>query len=410
MFKPRQFFSHVAFAILASCLVPCVARAAEPLAVIGTNEPVGCLESPEPDRIKRLIIDESGTYENQLIDGEWYDGNLVKIRADNVVLRHCEIRNSRGNGIFVSGKNVTIESCKIHHCLAGSFLTQQDAHGITGSPRNLTIRNCEIYYVSGDAVQFDPDRKKWDDVTIENCTFWTGPLKEAAADFVVGERPGENAIDTKCDDNQPRAHLDVRNSLFYGWGAGQIKNQAALNLKEHINATVENCVFRDNDICFRLRGSKKNTLVSVSDCAVYNSKVVFRLEDQIRDVVVNGLAIGDGVGEAFEKVNMRGRSYRNVNEGYAPPYERALRFGLKRAGTSEEPTDSSSTPEPTTNETGQRPFRSYLPGGSWRTVLAVAIVLLMPFLGIAFYVIASGRRKVFKQVLGEAFQRMFSRQ
>ncbi|WP_197533683.1 right-handed parallel beta-helix repeat-containing protein [Symmachiella dynata] len=388
--------------------MPCVTRAAEPLAVIGTNEPVGCLESPE--RTKRLIIDKTGTFENQLIDGEWYDGNLVKIRADNVVLRHCEIRNSRSNGIFVSGRNVTIESCKIHHCLAGSFLRQQDAHGITGSPRNLTIRNCEIYYVSGDAVQFDPDRNKWDDVTIENCTFWTGPLKVAAADFYIGERPGENAIDTKCADNQPRAHLDVKNSLFYGWGSGQIENQAALNLKEHINATVENCVFRDNDICFRLRGSKKNTLVSVSDCAVYNSKIAFRLEDQIRDLVINGLAIGDGVGELFKKVDMRGRSYRNINQGYAPPYERALRFGLKQAAAPQEPTESSSVPEPTTNETSQRPLRSYLPGGSWRTVLAVAIVLFMPFLGIAFYVIASGRRKVFRQVVGEAFQRMFSRQ
>ncbi|TWU12280.1 hypothetical protein CA54_11030 [Symmachiella macrocystis] len=407
MFKLRQIFSPIAFAILVGCLAPCGTLAAEPLAVIGTNEPVGCLETPE--RIKRLKIDKSGTYENQLIDGDWYEGNLVEIRADNVLLRHSEIRNSRSNGIIVSGKNVTIESCKIHHCLAGSFFTQQDAHGITGSPQNLTIRNCEIYYVSGDAVQFDPDRNKWDNVTIENCTFWTGPLKKAAADFQVGERPGENAIDTKCADEQPRAHLDVRNSLFHGWGSGQIKNQAALNLKEHINATVGNCVFRDNDICFLLQGSKKNTSVSASDCAVYNSKVVFRLEDQIRDVEINGLAIGDGVGETFEKVNMRGRSYRNINQGYAPPYERALRFGLKQAAAPQEPADSSSAPEPTTNETGQRPLQSYLPGGSWRTVLAVAIVLLMPFLGIAFYVIASGRRKVFKQVLGEAFQRMFSR-
>lgn len=393
---------------LAFGLPRCTAGAEEPLAVIGVNEPVGCLESPE--RRSRLIIDKTGTYENQLIDGEWVQRNLVKIRADNVVLRHCEIRNSTSNGIFVSGKNVTIESCKIHHCLRGSFVKQEDAHGITGNPQNLTIRNCEIYYVSGDAVQFDPGRNVWNDVTIENCTFWTGPLPEAAADFLAGERPGENAIDTKSSNEFPRANLEVVNCLFYGWGEGQISNQAALNLKEHINANIENCVFRDNDICFRLRGSRRNTLVSVNFCAVYESKIVFRLEDQIRDVVINGLATGTGVGKTFVAVNMDGGSYLNQNQIDAPSYEQALRLGLKTAPEPENVPEKSSelVPPPTTTEP---PFRlnNLLPGGAWRPVLAMVIVVLMPFVGIAIYVVATGRRKLFRQVVGDAIQRMFTR-
>jgi hypothetical protein len=40
----------------------------------------------------------------------------------------------------------------------------------------LVIRNCDIGLVSGDSVQFDPDRGVWDDVLVENCTLWTGPL------------------------------------------------------------------------------------------------------------------------------------------------------------------------------------------------------------------------------------------
>ncbi len=402
---PRRSCLLISLFVVFGGISVCEVSAAEPLAVVGINEPVGCLELP--NRRKRLIIDKSGTYENELIDGEWFEGNLVKIRADNVILKNCEIRNVRGNGIFVSGKNVTIESCKIHHCLAGSFVKQDDAHGITGSPQGLSIRNCEIYYVSGDAVQFDPDRNVWNDVTIENCTFWTGPLPTDAAGFQAGDRPGENAVDTKNSDNHPRAHMEVVNSLFYGWGNGQIENQAALNLKERVNVEVTNCVFRDNDICFRLRGSRKNTLVSVKSCAIYRSKIAFRLEDNIRDVVIDGLAIGEDVGQVMVTVNMERGNVTNENQTYAPSYERALRLGLQPS-PEQEPQQPAELPDAAQPP---RPFqlRTYLPGGSWRTILAVAIVMVMPVLGVAIYIIATGRRRVFRQVLGEAFQRMFSR-
>ena len=114
----------------------------------------------------------------------------MKITADGVTLRNCEIRHGRHNAVTVSAKDVLIDSCKIHRVLAGTFDDQRDAHGITGRPTNLTVRNCDIGLVSGDAIQFDPGRGPWDDVLIENCTLWTGPLPEDAAGFRRGERPG----------------------------------------------------------------------------------------------------------------------------------------------------------------------------------------------------------------------------
>gem|GEM_PF-4316864 len=78
--------------------------------------------------------------------------------ADNVTIRNCEIRNATGNGIGVFGKNTVIENCRIHHLLNSTYADQSDAHGVTGRWSNVTIRNSEIYYVSGDCVQFDPDR------------------------------------------------------------------------------------------------------------------------------------------------------------------------------------------------------------------------------------------------------------
>ena len=126
-----------------------------------------------------LRITEPGVYENLLISGDWIDADLVQIRADNVVLRNCTIRNGRRDALEIYGRNVRIENCSIHHVLAGTFTDQKDAHGITRRPLNLPVRNTEISHVSGDAIQFDPGRlEPWarDNVLIDRCFLWTGPL------------------------------------------------------------------------------------------------------------------------------------------------------------------------------------------------------------------------------------------
>ncbi|MDP2991425.1 MAG: right-handed parallel beta-helix repeat-containing protein, partial [Kiritimatiellota bacterium] len=189
----------------------------------------------EAKRVKTLRITEPGVYENILVDGEWIEQDLVRILADNVVLRNCTIRNGQRDGIEVYARNVRIENCHIHHLLNQTFADQKDSHGITGRPLNLIVRNTEISHVSGDAIQFDPGRKMdpypWDNVLVENCFLWTGPLDANYAGFKEGERPGENAFDSKVHLEAPRATITMRNTLMKGWGHGQIGNGAALNLK-----------------------------------------------------------------------------------------------------------------------------------------------------------------------------------
>lgn len=259
--------------------------------------------------------------------------NLVSIEADNVILRNCTIRNGRNNGIVVYAKNVLIDSCNIYNMLAGTFKKQRDAHGISGAPHNLVIRNCDISYVSGDSVQFSPDRRPWNDVLIENCTFWSGPLPADVAGFKKGENPGENALDTKQRITNPRSRITLRNSLFYGWGGGQVSIGAALNLKHHIDATVENCVLRDNVYCFRLRGptdtwAKKwgGALVKIADCAVYNSRIVARMENSILNLKIRNLLFGQGITTRY--TGRPGPGYENTGSGAAPPYEQAIALGL----------------------------------------------------------------------------------
>jgi hypothetical protein len=298
---------------------------------IGVQGEVGCRKNPK--QVSRLQITKPGVYENYLVDCDWAGGNRVKITADNVTLRNCEIRNATGNGIGVFGKNVTIENCKIHHLLNSTFAKQHDAHGITGRWHNVTIRNCEIYYVSGDSIQFDPDRKSAGKLLIENCTLWTGPLPAAAAGFKKGERPGENAFDSKTTPTGPRCQLTIRNCLMYGWNQpGQIGLMAAINIKENVQATIEDCLFRDNEVCFRLRGpiGRGDALVSIDQCTIFDSKIGVRMEDKISNLKIQDLAFGDGVERKYHFVG-RGPfpNYKNSNESKAESYESILKNGRK---------------------------------------------------------------------------------
>jgi hypothetical protein len=299
---------------------------------VGVQGKVGALKDPK--KVERLEIKKSGVYENYLVDGNWGTGNRVKISADNVTLRNCEIFNCGGNGVGVFAKNILIENCRIHHCLKSTFQEQHDAHGITGFWHNLTIRNCEIYYTSGDAVQFDPDRKSTGQVVIEDCTFWTGPLPADAAGFKKGERPGENAIDTKTPPKGERCTMIVRNCYFHGWNQpGQIGNMAALNLKENVHVKVEHCVLRDNEIAFRVRGpgKKGGANVEIKDCAIYDCAVGVRVEDKAENLKIDRLGIGKGVSKKYHIVNSKtGPGYENRGEYTPPALEMLLKEGFRR--------------------------------------------------------------------------------
>ena len=295
---------------------------------IGADSTAGCQSNPR--RVERLVIESPGIYDNILVDGHWGESTLVKILADGVTLRHCEIHSGQHNAVLVTGKNVVIESCKIHHVLAGTFADQKDAHGITGHPQGLQIRNCDIGLVSGDAIQFDPGRVLWNDVLVENCTLWTAPLDADAAGFRRGERPGENAVDTKQQSANPRSRMTIRNCLLRGWQQpGQISNLAALNIKNHVHVEVENCVCVDNEICLRLRGGEGEfggAEVSVEHCYFYDSAVAFRIENEIRDLKIRNCGFGEGVTKKTQMAGGGAGSGFAMNGDFqAPPISQILK-------------------------------------------------------------------------------------
>jgi hypothetical protein len=231
----------------------------------------------------------------------------------------------------VFGTNVVIENCRIHHLLNGTFQDQQDAHGITGRWGAVTIRNCDIAYTSGDSIQFDPDRASQGKILVEDCHLWTGPLPAAAAGFLAGERPGENAIDTKTRPDGERCQLTVLNCYLHGWNQpAQIGNVAALNLKENVDAEIRNCVFADNEIAFRVRGpgSRGGARVTIADCAIYQTNLGLRVEDKVEKLAIHNLAFGEDVASRIRFVNGQPTpGYENRGERNAPPLEAVLKNG-----------------------------------------------------------------------------------
>ena len=108
--------------LVASYVVSVIAHADN---VVGVRGEVGCGENPK--RVERLRITRPGVYENFLVDSNWAGGNRVKITADNVALRNCEIRSATGNGVGAFGRNATIE-----HCLFRDNEICLRLHGPTG--------------------------------------------------------------------------------------------------------------------------------------------------------------------------------------------------------------------------------------------------------------------------------------
>jgi len=297
---------------------------------VGTHGIVGTLANPKT--VNRLEITKPGIYENYLVDAQGGGGNIVKVTADNVTIKNLEIRNGSGNGIGVFGNNVIIENCRIHHLLQGTFKDQQDAHGITGRWSGVVIRNCDISQTSGDCIQFDPDRASHGTVTIEDCALWSGPLTADAAGFKAGERPGENAVDTKTKPAGDRCRLIIRNCYIHGWNQpAQVDNAAALNLKENVDAEVTHCVFQNNEIAFRLRGpsSRGGAHVTIKDCAIYETQFGIRAEDKIENLKISGLAFGTDVAERIRFVNGKELpGYEHTGDRDAPALELLLKSGF----------------------------------------------------------------------------------
>jgi len=247
--------------------------------------------------------------ENVIVDAAYARRTAVNVsdRVSSIVLRRVEVRRSGRDCVDIGAAvNVLIEDSLIHHCLnaAGG---RTDAHGVVaGAVRGLTIRGTEIHSFSGDAIQLNRTGTDvaagWDDVLIERCRLWLAPLAQAENGFPAGTVTGENALDTKVAARSPRAKITIRDTEAWGFGGGLIRVQAAFNLKENIDATVERVTVWDSAIAFRVRGSssdQEGAWVRIQNAVLHDVDVGIRYEDDLERFRVWNTTFGSGIKRAF---------------------------------------------------------------------------------------------------------------
>jgi len=123
-------------------------------------------------------------------------------------------------------------------------------------------------------------------------------------------------VDTKASAALPRSSLLVRDVVAHGF-RGAISNQAAFNLKEHVEARVDRVTVSRSEIAFRLRGggsSPGGALVTVTNAVVHDVAVGIRYEDNIQDLKVWNSTFGRNVGAPFYAASSGGSvlDVRNV--------------------------------------------------------------------------------------------------
>jgi len=263
--------------------------------------------------IRRLTArGDYAIFENLVIDHNKEAGDALRLRgAKNCILRNLIVRNGLADGIDVADADgLLIDSCLVHHFLAGSFTQQADAHGIVATDtQGLTIRNTEVHHVSGDSFQADPNRNDpCDDILIADCYFWTNPLSEDFNErWFAGQTPGENAIDTKVSKTEwksaRRMRITIRNIRAHGWiNDGFIGNRAAFNMKEKIEASFDGVTVYDCHVAFRLRGTLGNANVTLINAVIYDCEKAIRAENKLSDLRIYNSTFGDGIGTQFQIV------------------------------------------------------------------------------------------------------------
>jgi len=269
------------------------------------------------------------TIEGLVFDWQFCSSDGIRIYNDRVTLRDCELRNTGGSGkpagdaLELNGcDRALIENCYVHHCLTGAPGVQQDAHGITGYPTNAVIRNTTVAYITGDAIQFSPSRRPWGPVLVEGCDLLTGPLPPGllpGTDWKEGDIPGENGLDTKQTEQNPRSRIVLRDCRVHGFKdvISMGGSNAAINAKDHVEVLLDRCTVYNNDWGFRLRGAGSYTSTgsydTLTNCVMYDNVKAVRYENEIRNLRIYNCTFGVASGAPFQSAGGHGSGFEVKN-------------------------------------------------------------------------------------------------
>lgn len=275
-----------------------------PITVVGDGDVTLQLASADS-----RLLDVQHAYfvlESVTLDAGFRAARVMRVDdgATGFVMRDVEARNAARHCVDIRNtSDVLVEGSLIHHCLFWDG-GREDAHGISAQGvQRLTIRDTEVHSFTGDALQVDPGRTEpgWDDVVVEGCTFWLGPIDDGSGGVPAGTVPGENAIDTKTADGAVGT-LTIRNTTAHGFRGGVIGNMAAYNLKEDVKVIADGLTVFDSEIAFRIRGRAGfGAQPELTNIVVWDVDKALRLEAELQaDIPLRHVTFGRDIGEIVE--------------------------------------------------------------------------------------------------------------
>lgn len=312
--EPGDYREHLETRAVGVTLRSTVRRAAVILPPPGDLPGHNTIEIKHPETVFEGFVVDNEYSKNRAIDLTSFGAGGVFTPANETIIQDCELKRAARDLLDVGKTDgVLVEGCEIHHGLnwdPSQIDPRRDVHGITGGEgrlTNLLVRNCSIHTVSGDALQFDPDRSRfgYDNLVFERCTLWNHPMDaddpEGLNGFPADAMPGENALDTKGggrqSDGLPHGRIFFRDCVASGWRQGSvvivdtngrpsIGLVAAFNIKEWARVEFDRCTVYDSFVAFRIRGRSDGrgpSEAALRNVVIHHCAKAIRCENNVGD-------------------------------------------------------------------------------------------------------------------------------
>jgi|GEM_PF-6326019 len=274
--------------------------------------------SPSPSA-KTLVYYLGKKRGDLLIEGLSFDANYFgrAIRAKDcagLTIRDCSITHTDNHAIDTTrAAYLRVLKSDVRFALYRRPDGRRgDAHCITSTNTpETTIRQTSCNYCSGDSFQLERAIGA-DTVLIEDCDFRNDPLPSDVATmdgrklYYKGERPGENAIDTKQGEDGSVTLVTLKDCRFDGWRSVRsnssppdklgdkpafIESASAVNMKENVRLICNNVTITNSEIGWRLRGVSKGVKtkgIVVNGGSTSACDIMVNLEDSIGNRLADG--------------------------------------------------------------------------------------------------------------------------
>ena len=199
-----------------------------------------------------------------VLDGTNVSGDGCKINdAQYITLSNVEIRSAPNQGALITGVELLLENCEIHHNGTNGL-----DHGIYMQSGTITIRGCNCHHNTGHGIHAYNG--------VDASVFLIEQNTVSNNDYGIGVYYGQATVrQNTCDGNS--YNIAARYNIFSAVIEGNVVQNATVAglvlqslLNDNALVTIRNNTLTNNPIDLRIRGADNNptAMAHISDIAV----------------------------------------------------------------------------------------------------------------------------------------------